>query len=225
MKIGIIADIHGNLRALESVAKVFKNRRIKKIFCLGDMVGYYQNSLEVLTFVRNNNMACILGNHEAYLLGSLKVPKKKEKLYFLSDIRRNIDKKYWQWLKALPKYIKINIQGRSLAFFHGSPWEQLNGYVYPDSDQFSRFSNLKLDYVFLGHTHYPMRKKIGNLNLINPGSCGQSRDGENKAKAAILDLDSDRVDFIKASYDIQEMIIQARIAGVAPEAIKALERG
>ena len=37
-KIALISDIHANLTALEAVLKDIKERKITKIFCLGDIV-------------------------------------------------------------------------------------------------------------------------------------------------------------------------------------------
>ena len=37
-KIAIISDIHGNLEALNSVLIDIKERKIEKIFCIGDIV-------------------------------------------------------------------------------------------------------------------------------------------------------------------------------------------
>ena len=36
-KIALIADIHGNLTALEAVLKDIKSRKISHIYCLGDV--------------------------------------------------------------------------------------------------------------------------------------------------------------------------------------------
>ena len=37
-KIAIISDIHGNITALNAVLEDIKNRKINKIFCLGDCI-------------------------------------------------------------------------------------------------------------------------------------------------------------------------------------------
>ena len=50
------------------------------------------------------------------------------------------------------------------------------------------------------------------LTMINPGSCGQPRDGVPLAKAAIYDSDAQTVDIFTAPYDVQsarEAIIEA----------------
>lgn len=39
MKIGVISDIHGNIKALDAVLKELENKNIDKIVCLGDLIG------------------------------------------------------------------------------------------------------------------------------------------------------------------------------------------
>ena len=41
MKIAILSDIHGNYTALKAVLRDVENEGVKKLFCLGDYVGYY----------------------------------------------------------------------------------------------------------------------------------------------------------------------------------------
>lgn len=39
MRIGIISDIHGNIKALDAVLRELENKNIDKIICLGDLIG------------------------------------------------------------------------------------------------------------------------------------------------------------------------------------------
>lgn len=39
MRIGIISDIHGNIKALDAVLRELENENIDKIICLGDLIG------------------------------------------------------------------------------------------------------------------------------------------------------------------------------------------
>ena len=93
MKIGILADIHGNLRALQSIISVFDHNEVEKIFCLGDMIGYYHNSIEILDLLVKLNVECILGNHEAYLLNYLECSPEKWKVCFLEQVKEKISSK------------------------------------------------------------------------------------------------------------------------------------
>lgn len=223
MRIGILSDVHGNLRALEAILRAFRLQSVEKIICLGDMIGYYHQSLEVLNLLMKLNIRGILGNHEAYLLGQLNCSPEKWQAYFLDPVKENIFPKHLEWLSTLPKSLEVNINGKHIAFFHGSPWDPLEGYIYPDSNKFDNFATLHWDYIFLGHTHYPMFKQVGNVNIINPGSCGQPRDGNLRASAAIFDSEKEQIFFIREPYDTQATIREARLAGVPWGVIKKLE--
>lgn len=223
MKIGILADIHGNVRALQAVIKVFSRNGVEKIFCLGDMIGYYHNSVEVLELLMDSDVSCIVGNHEGYLLGYAQCPPEKWRLCFLQAVKEKISPKQLSWLSALPKTLEISLDGKTVAFFHGSPWDPLEEYMYPDSPGFSRFGGLSWDYVFLGHTHYFMQRKINRVNIINPGSCGQPRDGGLESRAVILDVKNGELAVVREPYDILKTIEEAKLAGVYPESLEILE--
>ena len=66
MKYGLIADIHGNLEALQSVLNDIKMQGCTHTACLGDIVGYNANSKECLDIIRSMNIPCIKGNHDEY---------------------------------------------------------------------------------------------------------------------------------------------------------------
>src|SRR3982750_3176316 len=67
--IAILSDVHANLEALQAVWKDLFNRGAKRVFFLGDIVGYGPNPAEVLDFIKHFEF-CLLGNHdEACLSG------------------------------------------------------------------------------------------------------------------------------------------------------------
>lgn len=225
MKIGLLSDIHGNLRALEAVLRVFDREGVDQIVCLGDIVGYYHQSIAVLNLLIKLNSKGVLGNHEAYLLGYLQCPKHKFERFFLQNVRENVSVKHLNWLSALPLSLEINVNNKKMVFYHGSPLNPLEDYVYPDSDKFDQLSKLHFDYVFLGHTHYSMLKKAGRVTIINPGSCGQPRDGDARACGAIIDTEKNQTIFIREAYNTRSTIREALLAGVSLDAIRKLERG
>lgn len=70
MKIGVIADIHGNAPALKAVLNEFDLRRdIEHIYCLGDMIGIGPDTNEVLTILfARSDVSMITGNHDEAVL-------------------------------------------------------------------------------------------------------------------------------------------------------------
>ncbi len=208
MKVGILADIHGNIYAFEKVLKSLKKDRLDfYIFC-GDICGYYYNQNEVIEILKEmKNLICIRGNHDEMFLKILENPvleRRYSQTYgkSYSILKKNISPENLTFLQNLPQKYIIGEYG--IGIFHGSPWDYLNGYIYP-TDSLERFGGLPFRIILLGHTHYPMDKKIGRLRVINPGSCGQPRD-YNEPSYVIFDFDSEELIFKRVTYDIKLMI-------------------
>ena len=62
----IIGDVHGEYETL--LALVSKLPKDAKIIFVGDLIDRGASSAQVIKFVRENNYACILGNHEDLML-------------------------------------------------------------------------------------------------------------------------------------------------------------
>ena len=63
-RIAIVSDIHSNLEALVAVMRDIEAKRVKKIYCLGDLIGYGPNPNEVIDIARDNFEFVIKGNHD-----------------------------------------------------------------------------------------------------------------------------------------------------------------
>lgn len=225
MKIGVISDIHGNKCSLDAVLGIFDEQDVDIIVCLGDMIGYFHQSLEVLESIRESNVIPILGNHEAYLLGILDCPADSWREYNLGYVKESIPARTLRWLQDLPTSFSIHFRDMDIAFFHGSPWSPLVEYVYPDYGHFNRFLGIPHDIVVLGHTHYQLVKSIGALTVINPGSCGLPRDGDRRAGAAILNLDDTlSIDLLRVDYAVDAFISTAENENASSDALKKLKR-
>jgi len=208
MKIGVFADIHGNIYAFDKILKSLKAEVTDlNIFC-GDICGYYYYQNEIIDILREmNSLICVAGNHDRMFLAMLEsnaLEEEYSRLYGRSAIllKKSIKKKNLQFIESLPdKYIFDNYH---IAVFHGSPWDKLNGYVYP-TDSLDRFEELPYAYILLGHTHYPMDRCIKHIRVVNPGSCGQPRDC-NEPSYAILDLSQKTVELKRLRYNTDLMI-------------------
>lgn len=69
MKCAIIADIHGNLEAFQTILADIKLQNITHIARLGDIVGYCANPKECLDIVRALSIPCVKCNHDEYCAG------------------------------------------------------------------------------------------------------------------------------------------------------------
>lgn len=203
---------------------IFETRKVEKKICLGDLVGYFHQSIEVLEEMMRSKIPTLLGNHEAYLLGKSSCPSDKWQFISLEYVKNKMSESQRLWLSSLPSSLEEMLDGKRVAYFHGSPWNPLEEYVYPDYPSFDRFSSVAWDYVFLGHTHYPLMKRAGKCMIINPGSCGQPRQGDYRACAAIVDISNNSVEFLNLKYDIKKFLSEARKFGIQERVIHVLER-
>ncbi|MBU2541477.1 MAG: metallophosphatase family protein [Candidatus Omnitrophica bacterium] len=208
MRIGIFSDVHGNIYAFEKIWKMLKKESPDMIFFLGDICGYYYYQNEIIEILKDcKDLICIKGNHDDIFLNILD-DEKLEKKYTekfgksLTLLKKKIKINNLDFLKALPEEYMINEE--KIAIFHGSPRDHLNGYVYP-TDSLQDFLTLGYKYILLGHTHRPMDRCVGDLRVLNPGSCGQPRDF-NQPSFAILDSKSGKVEFRRAEYDRRPLI-------------------
>lgn len=208
MKIGIFSDIHGNIYAFEKIfERLIEERLDKHIFC-GDICGYYYSQNEVIKMLLSfKNLTCIAGNHDRIFLDCLqdsRLLKDYSAEYggSLYNLIENISERSLRFLKDLPeRYID---KRDKISVFHGSPWDHLNGYIYP-TDSLEEFTDLPYRYIIMGHTHYPMVRRINNIWVINPGSCGQPRDCT-RPSYAVLDLATGEVEIKRVSYDVKNLV-------------------
>jgi len=208
MKVAFISDIHGNCSALQAVFKEMKKLQVEKIYCLGDIVNYYYEADKCIDLLRKNNVISIKGNHEKILLETYKSKIKFNKYSRLygSSIKINhikLKNKHLKYLRSLNYQKKINLNGKKILLANGAPWKN-NFYFYKDTRKkwVNKIAKYKYDFIILGHTHIPMKKKIArNKQLLNPGSIGQPRNKKCGASWMILDTNSMTFQILRTNYD------------------------
>jgi predicted phosphodiesterase len=194
MKLGILSDIHGNDDALRVVLQEFQQRHISDLLFLGDLVGYYPFAAECVKLLAGFHVTGVLGNHDQVALQCLATGMRPAAAYsrsYGSALERTLaagNTAVQSFLQGLPLRRSLVIAGRTLEMIHGSPWDALEGRVYPDFADWQRFNAISADVVLLGHTHYPIVRNEGNVLVLNPGSVGQARHRSGVACAAVLEL-------------------------------------
>lgn len=226
----IISDIHGNLEALEAVLADIHSQGISEIYCLGDIIGYGPNPRECIDLVSENCQATILGNHdqaalfdpEGFNAGAERAIFWTRSMLESGDPEGNEVR--WEFLGELPR---MKREGK-LLFVHGSARNPLNEYVFPEDvynqRKMERIFGLVDHYCFQGHTHIPgvFTEDYNFLSpdevnytvplaetkvLINVGSVGQPRDGNNQSSYVILnDNSSQSVTFRRVPYEFEKTI-------------------
>lgn len=205
MLVAFISDIHANIFGLEAVISDIKKVGASHIICAGDVVGYYPFVNETIELLIQENVQCILGNHDAIAIGKLAADEIKKEQYYINSTLSVIKPENMAWLNLLPTTLDLRFGRSSVKVWHGSPWSPFEEYVYPDYQNFDTFKHLNSDYIILGHTHWPMIQHLGSVTVINPGSCGQPRDYNPGASYALWALEEDRIQFHNIQYDIMKL--------------------
>ena len=201
----IFSDIHGNVYSLEKAIKEMEKYKPEQYLFLGDMVGYYYYQNECINLLAHlPNLISIKGNHDDNFLKSFLDDKKLKQLdqkygKSYSMLKSSITKNSFEYLKNMQDFEKNEIY----EAYHGSPSNYFSEYIYPDNRTLK--FNMHLPYLFLGHTHYQMDKRINNTRIINPGSIGQPRD-MNKPSFAVVDTKENQVEFVRFDYDKKALI-------------------
>jgi diadenosine tetraphosphatase ApaH/serine/threonine PP2A family protein phosphatase len=167
----IISDIHSNIEALTTVLADIEKRGIKKIYCLGDIIGYGPNPKECLDLVIEKTQSCVMGNHDyAILYEPTNFNLGAERASFWTRSQLETEQggekrhKRWEYLgtQLMRWTLSADLAGvkTTFEFVHASPKRPINEYLFPDdvyttptkiTSQFDRIKHI----CFIGHTHLP----------------------------------------------------------------------
>lgn len=174
MRIGLLADIHGNLIALESVLNELQQEQVDRLICLGDVAALGPQPHEVLERLRELKCPVVMGNTDDWYLQPL--PEGDNELreivgWGLQQLT-NADLAY---LHSFQPVIEMTLEiGQILLCYHGSPrsYHDVIASTTPVAEIRSMFAGYQAGIMVGGHTHVQMLRRYEQGWLINPGSMG-----------------------------------------------------
>jgi predicted phosphodiesterase len=215
MKLGVIADVHGNEVALRAVLADAAGRRVDRWWVLGDLVLLGPRPAEVLGLLRSlPGVEMLGGNTDRYVLtGQQPAPHATA-----ADAAGDVDlvERYglvaagigWargalsqaglvDTLTSLPSQLRLTApDGTRVLGVHASPSSDDGLGIKPgltDDQLASLLSGCDADIVVGGHTHRRTDRLIGRTRALNPGSVGiPERPGE--ADWLLLEFDDEHPD-------------------------------
>jgi putative phosphoesterase len=203
MKIAIISDIHSNLEAFKAVLRDIDNLKIKKIFCNGDVIGYGYAPNKCLDIIKRREIKCTIGNHEnAVILENTS----GFNVYATEAIEwtiSHITKENLKFIKNFPERIGITVNGFKILMVHGSPFDPVNEYVFPDYPLEKIVKAVNVDVVVMAHTHVPFIREIEGCLMINCGAVGQPRDHNPDACYVTLNVKERKAEIRRVKYDVK----------------------
>src|SRR5215218_6983850 len=71
MRLGLLADVHANLPALDAVLAALRHEGVDRLACAGDVVGFGPSPDACVARLAELEVPCVVGNHDLVALGQL----------------------------------------------------------------------------------------------------------------------------------------------------------
>ena len=235
----VIADVHGNIDALDAVLGECRENGIDSFLFLGDAVGYGPNPKEcVQRLAELPNAQYVRGNHDHWIgTGVLRDGMSKLARYSSNWTLEQLTADERSWLASLP----VEVMDSKWLAVHGAPKDprRFFAYVYELTyeDNLEHLCGQQMQLCFCGHTHVQFiheksadgrYRKLGtpkslvlneqNVLLVNPGSIGQPRDKDTRAAYAVWDKARNRLSLHRTRYDVAVVVDKIHRLGL-PEGL------
>ena len=218
MRIGLIADVHANLPALEAVLDDLP--AVDALVCAGDVIGYNPWPAECVERLAEGDVPTVMGNHDRMVVTGRNFLGNHMARAGIDLAERALAGAHREWLANLPEDLRL-FEGR-LRVVHGHP-DDPDRYTFPDGFHAGLLGTE--DVLVMGHTHVQHTETYDEGVVTNPGSVGQPRDGDPRAAYAVLDLETLAVTEHRVTYDIEAVEAAVGEAGLPSETAARLSMG
>jgi predicted phosphodiesterase len=220
MRLAIIADIHGNLPALDAALTRIEQLQVDRILVLGDIVVGSPDSLACWQRVKALNCPVLRGNHERYVfdLGTARAKPEWSQPQFgpvqyaaaqLGEVAR-------RELAVLPTMIRLP-EAPDVLFVHGSSRNDTD-LVFPyttDEELIPMFAGSTERWLIRGHNHYAGVHLWGERRIVTVGSLGLPLDGTPTAQFTVLEREAGdwSVHQLSVPYDVAAAVRHFKESG------------
>lgn len=223
LRLAVLSDIHGNRWALEAVLKDMEARSIDRVVNLGDSLYGPLDPAGTAVILLSLGAVTVAGNEDRLIVANMEQEPRNPTLAY---VRRQLDDKILQWLRALPLTATVDDW-----FFlcHGTPGSDVTyliervteaGVELKTAAELDReIDGTGAGIILCGHSHLPnvIYTPSGKL-IVNPGSVGcpaydddiplphRMETGHPHARYCLLNLSPEgcRVEQVSMPYDWEE---------------------
>jgi putative phosphoesterase len=221
VRIAVVADIHGNLSALEAIIADLRNTAPDVVFHAGDLAANGYRPAEVVDRIRELGWEGVCGNTDEMLWK----PELEEQLLrkspslgrlweilFRAMVPATLEKlgdERIEWLRSLPTVL----QRDELSIVHAAPrdlWRAplANG---SDAELESTYKELGAKTVVYGHIHAAFARTLPGFTVANTGAASLSYDGDPRASYVLVE--NGVATHRRVEYDIQKEAAGLRASG------------
>jgi predicted phosphodiesterase len=180
MRIALIADVHGNLVALQAVLADLAGEAIDRLVCLGDVAATGPQPRAVVTRLRELACPVVMGNADAELLAPPPAaPEPADDAGRFAAISRwcaaQLSTSDLAYLRAFQPTLTVALgDGVTLLCCHGSPrsFDDTITATTPEDELTEMLVGAAPPIIASGHTHIQLVRRYRDTILLNPGSVG-----------------------------------------------------
>jgi hypothetical protein len=191
-RIAVIADIHGNLRALEAVLTDIAGQGVDAVVCNGDFCTGSAHSLAVVQRLRSLGIPCTRGNHERYLeeLADPSDPRWRQANWLPTCFEfGHLGADNRAWLSQLPATMWLCDGKAPVLMAHAAPGNdtaRLTAHVQ-EADWAPVFAGLPGRTTLIGsHLHWYWQRRWQGCRFVRTPSVGLPLDGNPRAGYLLL---------------------------------------
>ena len=210
MRVAIVSDIHGNLRAFQAVLADLRQVAPDLVVHGGDLAYGGGHPAEIIDQIRSLGWTGVRGNTDEMLWApeglaefAAIAPKLAPLLTILQEMipptLANLGEERLRWLEGLP--LRYSQEGFSLV--HASPndlWRAPMPNASDDELQ-STYTSLRVQIAVYGHIHRPYIRRLPGMKVANTGSVSQSYDGDRRASYMVID--GEGITIRRVEYDVE----------------------
>lgn len=219
--IAILADIHGNVPALDAVLADLDRVEPDEVLVGGDLVGRGPEGAEVVRRIAGRGWRSVRGNHEDYLLDfrRQRVPDSwwHEEVWAAARwMAADLDAESELWIAQLPLELEAE-SAPGLRLVHGTTSSNNRGLGpwTPDDTLEQELLVARRSLLVCAHTHRPMIRETRRGKVVNVGSVGLPFNRDRRAQYGLFRQAGGgwRVELRQVGYDLDRTLGVYRESG------------
>ena len=220
LRIAALADIHGNIHALNAVLEEIEHDQPDMVVVCGDVAtGPFPNDTldrlmklgERVIFIRGNADRELVTAYDSRLQSHTEEENSAQLISFWSA--QQINQRQRNFLGSFEDRVVLGVLGLGKVLFcHGSPRsdEEIITSLTPEDALKRLLAGINEKVVVCAHTHHQFDREMDRFRVINPGSIGMPYEGNPGAYWALL---GPGVNLRKTGYDYERVVEDALSIG------------
>ena len=171
MRLAFFGGIYNNYLALEAAIADAKSRGADEIYCLGDLGAFGPHPDRVFPLIHEHNVVCIQGNYDDSIgnqLDDCQCGYTDPHDNYFAQISydytlKNTSAENREFLRSLPKELRLERDGLKLLLCHGSP-RRTNEFLWESATSTSflerQIQDAEADLILATHTGLRWRREL-----------------------------------------------------------------